>query len=335
MKIQTSHIELNSKSITLESQRRLEFVQAKKIQNNSPKMVVDVDYIYENSSNQKSKLSTLSKLVNSDILPEIDDSLTPKEQVAKFLLEYIFGVKIQVNFYKIFEKEKQKEQIQTQSRNKSFEIENIEFDERFEAESVNFSAHGNIKTEDGLTIEFNLNLQLNRKFYSTNLHTDSNKKDPLVFNFTSSGIELSDGKIKFDIDANGSEDRIHFPNFGNGFLVIDFNKNNKIDNGWELIGAISGNAILDLKTYDSDKNDWIDEQDDIYNELKIWERTLSGEDLLSSLKDKDIGAIFLNLVQTPFQIKDGNISEGELTDSGIFIKENGLTRPFHKINLNL
>lgn len=335
MKIQTSNIDLNSKSISLDLQRKLEFVQTKKIQNNSPKMVVDVDYIYESSSNQKSKLSSISKFDNSDKLPEIEDSLTPKEQVAKFLLEYIFGVKIQVNFYKIFEKEKQKELINNQSKNQNFEIEKIEFNERYEAESVNFSAKGNIKTNEGLSIEFSLNLELNREFYSTNIKTESNKKDPLVFNFSSSGLELSDGKFQFDINADGTNDSIHFPKPGNGFLVIDFNQNNRVDNGRELVGAISGNAISDLKNYDTDRNDWIDEQDDIYDKLKIWEKTLSGNDLISSLKDKDIGAIYLNLAKTPFQIKDEDITKGDITDTGIYAKENGLVRPFHKINLNL
>lgn len=335
MKIQTSNIDLNSKSISLELQRKLEFVQSKKLSNNTSNMIVDVDYIYESQISDKAKLSSISKLSSSDNLPEIDESLTPKEQVAKFLLEYIFGVKIQVNFYKTFEKEKQKEIIKNHPRNLNLEIEKIELNQRYESESVNFAAEGTIKTKEGKSIEFSLNFQLNREFYSENIQIQSNKKDPLVFNLTNSGVELSLNQYKFDIDADGSEDSIYFPKPGSGLLVIDLNKNNRVDDGRELVGAISGDAISDLKNFDQDNNYWIDEQDEIYTKLKLWEKTFSGHDLLSSLKDKDIGAIYLNLAKTPFQLKDGEISKGEITDSGIFAKENGLVRPFHKINLNI
>lgn len=335
MKVESSNIALNSKSISLELQRKLEFVQSRKIDNNSSKMIVDVDYIYESQLTDKSKYSSVSKIKNTESLPKIDESLTPKEQVAKFLLEYIFGVKIQVNFYKTYEKEKQKELVKTQSWNSNFEIQKIEVNQSYESETVDFSAQGSIKTNTGQLIEFNLSLQLKREFYSEILQVQSNKKDPLVFNLTNSGVQLSDNQYKFDIDADGSEDSIFFPRTGSGFLVIDLNNNKRIDDGRELLGAISGNAISDLKKFDQNNNDWIDEQDDVYSKLKLWEKTISGKDLLSSLKDKDIGAIYLNLAKTPIKIQDGLSSKGEITHSGIFVKENGLVSPFHKINLNL
>ncbi len=335
MKIQTSNIELNSKSISLELQRKLEFVQSKKSINNPSKMIVDVDYIYESKISDKAKFSSISKVTNTDSLPEIDETLTPKEQVAKFLLEYIFGVKIQVNFYKTLEKQKQSENNKSQPKNVNYEIEKIEVNQRFESEMVDFSAQGSVKTKDGQSIEFKLSLQLKREFYSENIEIKSNRKDPLVFNLTNTGVQLSGNQFKFDIDADGNDESITFPRVGSGFLVIDLNKNNKVDDGRELIGAISGNAIADLKESDQDSNNWIDEQDGIYSNLKIWEKNVSGNDLLSSLKDKDIGAIYLNLAKTPFQLKDEGFSRGEITESGIFAKENGLIRPFHKVNLNI
>jgi len=335
MKIKTSNIDLNSRLISLQMQRKLEFVQIKQNNTKKSRMTVDVDYIYDKSENIKAKMNSTSKIAKNNKLPEIDETLTPREQVAKFLLEYIFGVKIQVNFYKVLEKEKQKESNSIQFRKQDFEIERIEFNERYEAERVDFSAVGTIKTKDGRSIEFSLNLNLNREFYTIISKNDSPSQDPLVFNFSSSNVELSKVKYQFDINADGSKDSISFPNPGSGFLVLDFNQNDKVDDGKELVGAISGDAILELKEYDNDQNNWIDEQDGIFNTLKVWEKTISGNDLISSLKDKDIGAIYLNLAQTPFQIKDGDTNQGEITHTGVFIKENGLVRPFHKINLNL
>lgn len=335
MKIQASNIDLNSKSISLQLQRKLELVQIKKVETKKPKMVVDVDYIYEKNLSEKSKINTQSKVTKTENLPEIDETLSPREQVAKFLLEYIFGVKIQVNFYKIYEKEKQKQIQKIQPQKQNIEIERIEFNERFEAESLNFSAKGIIKTKDGRSIEFSLSLQLNREYYTISSKNETPKQDPLVFNFTNSDVEFSKVKYQFDINADGSLDSISFPNPGSGYLVLDFNENDIVDDGKELVGAISGDAISDLKKFDKDNNDWIDENDYIYENLKIWEKTISGRDLLSSLQDKDIGAIYLNLAKTPFQIKDTNENFGEITHSGIFVKENGLVRPFHRINLNL
>jgi len=273
--------------------------------------------------------------MKTENLPEIDETLSPREQVAKFLLEYIFGVKIQVNFYKIYEKEKQKQIQNNQPQKQNIEIERIEFNERFEAESLNFSAKGIIKTKDGRSIEFSLSLQLNREYYTISSKNETPTQDPLVFNFTNSDVEFSKVKYQFDINADGSPDSISFPNPGSGYLVLDFNENDIVDDGKELVGAISGDAISDLKKFDKDNNDWIDENDYIYEKLKVWEKTISGRDLLSSLQDKDIGAIYLNLAKTPFQIKDTTENFGEITHSGIFVKENGLVRPFHKINLNL
>jgi hypothetical protein len=42
----------------------------------------------------------------------------------------------------------------------------------------------------------------------------------------------------------------------------------------------------------------------IYAELHIWSKDSQGNDLLTSLKQKGIGAIYLNHEDTPFKISD-------------------------------
>jgi hypothetical protein len=55
-----------------------------------------------------------------------------------------------------------------------------------------------------------------------------------------------------------------------------------------------------------------------------------------ALGDKQIGAIFLGHLTTPFQLKDEkNNSLGEIANSGIYLKENGQTGVVQEINLTV
>ena len=54
------------------------------------------------------------------------------------------------------------------------------------------------------------------------------------------------------------------------FLALDLNGDGRINNGSELFGALSGNGFADLAQYDSDANGWIDENDEIFQRLKVW-----------------------------------------------------------------
>jgi len=59
-----------------------------------------------------------------------------------------------------------------------------------------------------------------------------------------------------------------------------------------------------LKAYDSDGNGWIDEADEIYSKLKVWVRDSDGKERLLSLKEADVGAIYLGSSKTEFSLKD-------------------------------
>lgn len=67
---------------------------------------------------------------------------------------------------------------------------------------------------------------------------------------------------------------------------------------------------------------WIDENDSIYSQLKIWTKDENGKDHLIDLKDADVGAIYLGNADTQFSLKnDKNKLKGEIKKTGIYLKE--------------
>jgi len=210
-----------------------------------------------------------------------------------------------------------------------------------ESESASFSATGSIKTQDGKSIEFSVQLNMSREFMmETNTSItagDPEKKvDPLVINFAGNAAELSQTHFEFDIDANGTAEQIATLRPGSGFLALDKNKDGVINNGSELFGPNSGNGFAELAQYDSDSNGFIDEADPIYKSLRIWQRHEDGSQQLIALGDKNIGAIYLGHATTPFQLRTAdNQSLGEITDTGVYLTEDGKTGTIQEINLTV
>lgn len=210
-----------------------------------------------------------------------------------------------------------------------------------ESESLSFSATGSIETQDGKSIEFSVKLNMSREF---RMETNSSiaigdpemKVDPLVINFNGNAAELSETHFEFDIDANGTSDQIALLRPGSGFLALDKNKDGVINNGSELFGPNSGNGFAELAQYDSDNNKFIDEADPIYDSLRIWQRHEDGSQQLLALGDKNIGAIYLGHATTPFQLRTAdNQSLGEVTDSGVYLTEDGKTGTVQQINFSV
>ncbi len=210
-----------------------------------------------------------------------------------------------------------------------------------EYESTSFSATGTIKTQDGKSIEFSVTLNMSREFRMETSDTiaigDAEQKvDPLVINFNGNAAELSQTHFEFDIDANGTTEQIASLKSGSGFLALDKNKDGVINNGSELFGPNSGNGFSELAKYDSDNNNFIDEADPIYDSLRIWQRHEDGSQQLIALGDKNIGAIYLGHATTPFQLRTAdNQSLGEVTDSGVYLTEDGKTGTVQQINFSV
>jgi len=206
-----------------------------------------------------------------------------------------------------------------------------------EQESVAFGAAGVVKTADGQEIDFSAQLTMTRQFMSEqsiSIAAGDALKDPLVINFDAPAAKLTTTKYSFDLDSDGAADQISFTGPGSGFLALDTNGDGKINNGRELFGPESGNGFSDLAAYDSDGNNWIDENDAIYEKLRIWTKDDQGNDQLLALGQKGVGAIYLGNVSTEFAMKDStNQQLGQLRSTGVFLRENGTVGTMQQVDL--
>ena len=194
-----------------------------------------------------------------------------------------------------------------------------------EAESTTFATSGIVRTVDGRDINFNMEVSMSRAFTASinSLEVESYiKTDPLMINLDTDIGSVSDQKFFFDLDADGKEEEISFAGKGSGFLALDRNGDGKINDGSELFGTKSGDGFKDLAAYDADGNGWIDENDAIFSQLKIWTKDEDGKDKLISLKDADVGAIYLGNADTQFSLKDEDHKlNGEIKKTGIYLHE--------------
>lgn len=117
---------------------------------------------------------------------------------------------------------------------------------------------------------------------------------------------------------------------GSGFLTLDKNSDGIVNDGSELFGPNSGDGFQDLKVYDQDNNSWIDENDVVFNKLRIWTKDENGNENFYSLKDLGIGALYLENVSSAFEFNEGNMAK-----SSIFLRENGLAGVISEIDLKV
>ena len=197
-----------------------------------------------------------------------------------------------------------------------------------ENEQTTFDTTGIVKTADGREISFNLSLEMSRSFasYYESVYQEKTVAfcDPLVINLDTNIAALNDQKFYFDLNADGDCEYISKLGSGSGYLALDKNNDGIINNGSELFGTKSGDGFGDLAIFDEDQNGWIDENDAIWDKLKIWTTDENGNDELYTLKKAGVGAICLQKVNTNFSHTDSNNEvKGAIRSTGIFLYENG------------
>ncbi|MBU2537136.1 MAG: VCBS repeat-containing protein [Proteobacteria bacterium] len=286
----------------------------------------------------------------TDPQPEITSSPEdPKLKAMRLILEALTGRKIRISSFESFSSENTASYPGTdQGENAAnppvarqgwgFEYDLVETVN--EQEAMTFSASGQVVTADGQTIDFKIQLAMQREFAATNSVQiragDALLVDPLVINFNGKGVELSNMRFGFDLDGDGDGDMEQIPGLapGSGFLAFDRNHDGLINNGLELFGPATGRGFSELARLDSDGNGWLDENDPLYAELRIWMRDEAGRESLSSLAEKGVGAIFLDPVKTDFALKNSrNGLLGQLRESSIFLAENGGVGTVQEIDL--
>lgn len=208
-----------------------------------------------------------------------------------------------------------------------------------EQETLRFAAQGQVHTADGRALDISVALTMSRQFVqesSLSLQLGAAKIDPLVINFDGTGVGLTQTRFAFDLDSDGSTEQIASLRPGNGYLVLDRNGDGVVNNGTELFGPSSGRGFQELAAFDEDGNHFIDEGDSIYQQLRIWLTHEDGSSQLVALGDKQVGAIYLGHVSSPFQLKDvNNQSLGEVANSSIYLTEQGRVGVVQEVNLTV
>ncbi|WDP90384.1 MAG: hypothetical protein HUN04_12025 [Desulfobacter sp.] len=209
-----------------------------------------------------------------------------------------------------------------------------------ESEQTRVSAGGTVKTADNREIDFTFDLSMDRSYIReetmTRTATGYAFMDPLIINTGMAAPELAGAGFEFDLDMDGEEEDLPLPGTGVGFLSLDLNGDGIINDGSELFGPTTGDGFGELAAYDLDGNDWIDENDPVFDRLTLWERAESGEDpegmVLTRIKDAGIGAIYLAGVASPFDLTDGNNElQGRITKTSLALTEEGEVLPVQEM----
>ncbi len=207
-----------------------------------------------------------------------------------------------------------------------------------ETEDTGFRSKGKAFTADGREIDFNIDVHMSREFEKMSeerIKFDiGNCVDPLVINLQPGVTKVSDQEFYFDLDADGKEDKIKSLSSGSGFLALDINSDGRINDGSELFGTKTGNGFEELARFDTDKDGWIDEDDEIFDKLRVWVREDDGSDKLLDLKEAGVGAINLMNAHTEYSIKDMfNKTNAVIRATGMFLYEDGRSGTVQQVDM--
>lgn len=270
-------------------------------------------------------------------------ALDPKLMSIVRALEALTGKKINISFIREG-KTPDVEVSKSSEANSGPERLGWGIDYRYERTEINeeildFSAAGSVTTEEGTQIDFTLAFSMQKssvEHESIIFKAGDALIDPLVLNFGTDTVTMSNIRHTFDLDLDGKNDEFSFVGGGSGFLVLDKNGDGKVNDGSELFGPTRGNGFEELAVYDTDNNRWIDENDAVFDKLLIWTKDEHGNERLFSLKDKGVGALYLDRAATVFELEGSEGTQlGKMRESSIYLSENGGVGTVQEIDLKI
>jgi len=329
MRIEQSYVKLSSEVQRMEkTESKVEF----EVWHNIKTSAYSVE-ISDKAKNTQ-KISCEKNQNSQDIKDEIE--ISPEDKLKILLIEKLLskitGKKIKFKLLEKLKTDQQdgKENIQIQTQNQiapsGFRL-SASYSRELKTD-FSFSAKAIVKTQDAREINIDLNLNFSQSFverFDIDIRFGMPKNvDPLVINFDGNLPSFIPKTFEFDIDIDSKLERIPLLSNRNGFLALDKNQNGKIDNGSELFGPTSNDGFLELSQYDSDKNGWIDENDEVFSNLLVWIKTES-EDKILKIKELGIGAIFLGNTNSQYNLQNSknNKTFGTVQKTGLFLFENG------------
>lgn len=345
MKIESSSISFQSQHTALEltqSQENLQFWvgdNPSTVTDSPPGVIIDISD--KGRSLQKSFGGSEVSCLEEGLEYQLSGKDKYRLMLIEAMMEYFLGRKVKLKLPKHIKfNQSDMPDISGESPRMGWGLVYDFHQTHYESEKISFSTTGTVKTSDGKTISIDLRLNMSREFYSSqSLHIragDALRKDPLVINFDAPAAMLSENKFSFDIDCDGYPDQISQLCAGSGFLALDLNGDGRINDGSELFGPKSNDGFSDLSDYDTDGNGWIDENDEVFDKLRIWTKDEYGNDTLFALGQKGIGAICLGNAITPFSLRgSGNKENGVIQKTGIFLRENGSAGTIQHVDMTI
>lgn len=298
------------------------------------------------SQNQETNSSNINTLKATNInqtkfIFNEEDGLSAEDKIKKkiieLLLEQLTNKKDKVHLYPNNDHYKKVDKSENNPYTQNIQSENLwgfiyeSKEEYYQKSSVEFSTQATIQTSTG-EINIDLSFSYTQEFYEVHKTRiqmgTANFEDPLLINYKGNKNAFDniskEMNFEFDINSDGTKEKIPQLKDGSGFLALDKNNNGKIDNGSELFGPSTGDGFQELSKYDEDKNNWIDENDSIFKDLRVWEKNENGDNSLISLNQAGVGAIYLASVATNFNYsKSIGDDNAQLKQSSFFLKENG------------
>lgn len=184
------------------------------------------------------------------------------------------------------------------------------------SESCQFAASGKVCLADGSHRQFDVGFKLERREEITRTASRA-LLDPLVLDRSAPRAVPAANSVEFDLDSDGSLERLRLPGDDSAFLFLDRNRNGLADNGSELFGPESGNGFAELALLDGDRNGWIDSGDAAFADIKLWQPGATEE--VRSLAEAGIGALATLSAETPFDLKDNGERVGRMRSSSVWL----------------
>jgi len=206
-------------------------------------------------------------------------------------------------------------------------------------QNLNYQVQGKFNVNgQKLTLNYSLSLSSKSISYSKIEMSAAALKDPLLVQFGEQGLGDIKGQKDFAINQDNVLDELPIFSGDVGYLVYDRNNNQQADDGSELFGPKTGQGFVELAQLDSNKNGFIDVEDQHFDQLYLWQPSDGNNptEQWLSLKDAKIQVISLSAINTPFDFYDqqGNI-QAQLRQSSFAIDESGLGRGVHQVDVRI
>ncbi len=203
-----------------------------------------------------------------------------------------------------------------------------------EYEHSSVAINAQLQARDGLHLDIHIHQQMARSYQEQSFEVRVEKvqlQDPLVINFGGDGLQLSAERTRFDLNSDGQLESIAGISSNSAYIALDRNGDGIINNGSELFGASSGDGFAELAMYDEDGNGFIDDGDSVFSQLLAYRPI---DNSTQSLKDLNVGALYLKAIDSPFRITDeNNQTLAQVRATSFFIMEDGSSNTLQQIDL--